>query len=604
MPIGLMLLAGLALVATPSRAAPASPSEAAAPVEPAPRVRFATRIEGSKIPDDLRALLAGAIELGKGKTPAPPSLGQLRRRATDDADRLDDALRSEGYYNAEVEPVIQEAHGGRFDVIFRVSLGPRTMIRDFIVAYVDRPSDEASLPHDGAALGLRPRKAARAERVIGLTGAALTYLENHGHPRPKLVERKVVVDLAAHVADVTLAIEAGPPQRFGAIAVENEGRTKPAYVRSLAKFKPGDLYDRRKANETVAALRQTGLFDQVSLETVASEGDEVPQRLVLSERPRRSIGVGASWSSNEGAGVRAFWEHRNILRAGEKLRLELSVAEIGQIADAQFNKPHFLRDDQNLLAEFEVAHEDTDAYRENRAKAGVALARELSSTLDASAGVSFELARTEDSDGSRAYELFGLPVSARYDGSDDLLDPTRGARLGLAVTPYAGASLGPVTFLKFETTGSTYWSFGRRPDITLALRGRYGTMFAEDTVDVPGSVRFYAGGGGSIRGYAYQEVGPLDAHNDPKGARSVVEASSEVRYRITRTIGVVAFLDGGNAYSTSAPKLGKEFQWGAGAGLRYHTPIGPVRADVGVPLNRRPDVDDPFQLYFSLGQAF
>lgn len=591
----LLLVAGLVPLVLPT-ASRADPPQAG--------VSFGTRVEGVKIPDDLRALLTDAIQLGKGKAPPPPTLGQLRRRAAADADRLNDVLRSEGYYNGSVDPVIQEQAGGRFDVAFHVALGPRTMIRSFAIVYPDHPSDEASLPHDGAALGLKPQRAARAQRVIDLTKAAITHLENHGHPRPKLVERKVTVDLAANEADVTLIVEAGPPQRFGAIEIENGGRTKPGYVRSLAKFKPGEPYDRSKADETVKALRATGLFDQVSLEAEDTAGPDVPQRLKLVERPHRSIGVGASWSSNEGPGVRTFWEHRNVFGEGEKLHLDLQIAQIEQLAGAHFTKPHFLRDDQSLLADFEIAHDNTDAYRENRVKTGVGLARKLSPTLDATAGVSFEIERTQDSTGYHAYELFGLPLTARYDGSNDLLDPTEGARLGLAATPYAGTSGKPVTFLKLEGTGSTYWSFGRRPDVTFALRGRYGTMLSRDTVDVPGSVRFYAGGGGSIRGYGYQLVGPLDANNKPLGARSVIEVSGETRYRVTRDIGLVAFLDGGNAYSTLTPKLNQQLQWGTGIGVRYYTPIGPVRADIGVPLNRRHGVDNPFQLYFSLGQAF
>ena len=603
-PLSLALLAALGVAAVPSHAGSQPVAAKGQAEKPSGQLEFTTRIEGRKIPDELRTLLEDAVTLGKGKAPPPPTLGQLRRRATDDADRMIQVLRSEGYYNGTAEPVIQEAAGGRFDVVYRVALGPRTMIRSFVITYPDHPSDEALLPHDGAALGLKPGRAARAQRVIDLTNAALTHLENRGHPRPKLAERKVVVDLAANEADVTLAIEAGEPRRFGEIEIENKGRTKPDYVRSLAKFKPGDAYDRGKADETVAALRKTGLFDQVSLESEEAEGDTVPQKLTLSERAHRSVGVGATWSSNEGPGVRSFWEHRNVLGAGEKLHLDLNIAEIEQLAGAHFNKPHFLRDDQNLLADFEIAHEDTDAYRENRVKAAIGLARKLRPNLDASAGVSFEIERTDDSTGYHAYELFGLPLTMRYDGSNNLLDPTEGTRLTLALTPYAGRSGTPVTFTKIETTGTAYWSFGTRPDLTLAVRGRYGTMLAQKTLDVPGSVRFYAGGGGSIRGYAYQLVGPLDANNKPLGARSVFEASTEARYRITRDIGIVAFLDGGNAYSTLTPKFNQQLQWGAGLGLRYYTPIGPIRADVGVPLNRRHGIDDAFQVYFSLGQAF
>lgn len=608
----LIALGGMT-VFSPSRAAsPEGSSAASAVPKPAASFQFATRIEGEKLPDDIRALLEETMELGKAQGGVPPaSLGQLRRRSVDEADKLNDVLRSEAYYNGRVETVIEETKGGRFDLIYRVTLGPRTMIRSFRIVYSDNPSDAASLPQDARLLGLQPNRSVRAQRVIDLTRGALTWLENHGHPKPKLENREVIVDLASHLADVTLTIAAGEPKRFGDIAIVNrnadkvEGRTSAAYVRSLAKFKPGDLYDRRKADATVTALRQTSLFDQVSFEIDDGAGDLVTPHLTLGERARRSVGVGASWSSDEGPGVRGFWEHRNVLGGAEKLRLELEIAQMEQAAKADFRKPHFLRDDQTLLGNLEIAHEDTDAYEENRVKAGTALARQLRENLEASAGISFELYRTQDSTGNHSYRLFGLPLTMRYDGSDALLDPTEGVRLGGALTPYAGTANGSAAaFTKFEATGSTYWSFGTRPDLTLALRGRYGLMLANQTLDVPGSVRFYAGGGGSIRGYGYQLVGPLDAAKEPLGGRSVVEASTEARYRVTRTIGVVAFVDAGNAYATATPKFSEGMQFGAGVGLRYYTPIGPVRADIGVPLNPRDGVDDAFQLYFSLGQAF
>lgn len=609
--LALVGLAGIG-VFSPSRAASTDAANPTAAHEIAAAFQFAARVEGEKLPDDIRALLNDTMELGKEQAgPKPATLGQLRRRANEEAGKLNDVLRSEAYYNGRVEPVIEEAGGGRFDLTYRVTLGPRTMIRSFTIVYSDNPPDAATLPHDATVLGLKPNRSVRAQRVVDLTRDALAWLENHGHPKPKLDDRKVIVDLAAHLADITLTIAAGAPKRFGDIVVDNKdadkvaGRTSNAYVRSLAKFKPGDLYDRRKADATVTALRQTSLFDHISFEAEDGAGDTVSPRITLGERARRSVGVGASWSSDEGAGVRGFWEHRNLFGGAEKLRLELGLAQTKQGAKAEFSKPRFLREDQTLLGDFEIAHEDTDAYDENRLKAGTALARRLRANLQASAGVSFEVYRTKDSTGNHSYRLFGFPLTMRYDGSDALLDPTEGVRLGGALTPYAGTANGSAAaFTRFEATGSTYWSFGERPDLTLALRGRYGLMLASETPDVPGSVRFYAGGGGSIRGYGYQLVGPLDASKDPLGGRSVVEASAEARYRVSNTVGVVAFLDAGNAYATSVPKLSQPMQVGAGLGLRYYTPIGPVRADIGFPLNPRDGIDDAFQLYFSLGQAF
>lgn len=575
-------------------------------------LKFSVAVKGNKLPDDIKAQITDAISLGKETDlTSPTTLGQLRRRANEEALHLNKVLRSQAYFNGRIEAVIEEATGGRFDLIYRVTLGPRTMIRSFTFIYPDHPSDEASLLHDAVPLGLKPDRAVRAQRVIDLTADALVWLENHGHPTPKLVKREVIVDMAAHVADITLTINAGEPRYFGAMRLKNEnaaheaGRTKTDYIEGLAAFKAGDLYDRRKADKTVANLRGTGLFDQVAIDIVDAEGNRVTPEVTLSERAKRSVGLGASWSSDEGAGTKSFWEHRNLFGRAEKLRLEVSVAQTKQAVKAEFTKPRFLRPDQSLIGGFEFANEETDAYSELSTKLGAGLSRELTPTLQASAGVSFELYRTEENSGARSYRLFGVPMTLRYDGSDNLLDPTEGSRLSGALTPYVGTSAGSAAaFSKFEASGSTYWSFGKQPDLTLALRGRYGLMLAQQTLDVPGSLRFYAGGGGSIRGYGYQLVGPLDAAKDPIGGRSVVEFSTEARWRVTKSFGLVAFVDGGNAYSTSTPKPSEGLQWGAGLGVRYYTPIGPVRADIALPLNKRPGIDDSFQVYFSLGQAF
>ncbi|MES1989357.1 MAG: autotransporter assembly complex family protein [Pseudomonadota bacterium] len=567
---------------------------------------------GEKLPDDIKAQIVDTLSLGKVKdSTQPTTLGQLRRRANTEAEHLNKVLRSQAYFNGRIDPVIEEAQGGRFELTYRVTLGPRTMIESFLIEYADHPSDEATLPHDGKPLGLKSGRAARAQRIIDLTGDALTWLENHGHPHPKLDSRNVIVDMAAHQARVTLIIIAGPPQVFGALAINNKTaggeptRTDEAYIQSLATFKAGDLYDRRKADETIAALRQSNLFDQVAIDVAPAPGPAVTPALSLSERSPRSVGGGAKWSSDEGAGVQAFWEHRNLFGQAEKLRTELSIGTLEQSARIDFTKPRFLRPDQSFLATYDFANEDTDAYNELSSKLGVGLLRQFAPQLQGSAGVSFEIYRTEDSMGLHNYRLIGLPLTLRYDGTDDLLDPTEGLRLGGAMTPYGGVANGdPTAFAKFEATGSTYISFGRRPDITLAFRGRYGLTPAQNVADIPGSLRFYAGGGGSVRGYAYQLVGPLDAQNNPVGGRSVVEMSSEARWRVTKTVGLVAFVDAGQVYSRVTPDFSDELQVGAGIGLRYYTPIGPVRADVAMPVNRRHGIDDAVQFYFSLGQAF
>ena len=570
-------------------------------------ITFTTRIAGRRIPDYLRDLLENARQLGTDAPDGPPppaTLAQLRRRAQEDEKRLDEVLRSEAYYNGSISSSVRQAEGGDFEVVYLVILGTRTMIESFDIAYSGYDGGGEGRPATGAELGLEPNRAATAQRIIDLTQKAVTTLHNNGYPEAQLDRRRAVVDMSSSTARVTLYMSAGQRYVFGDTRISNaDGRTDPNYVRELLTFRDGETYDRAEVDATTEVLRGTGLFSGISIASGDAEGGALPQEIELTEREARTVRLGASWSTSEGAGVKGSWEHRNLFGRAEKLTLGLAIAQIEQSATADFRKPHFLRPDQSLLASAEIAHEESDAYDEDRIKTGVSLERVLNERWTGSLGLTFQLTETEDSNGRIGYQLFGVPVMLKYDSTDDVLDPREGIRATLLGTPYFGASdEEPTTFTKLEAGGSTYLGF--TDELILALRGRYGLIAAGDTADVPGSTRFYAGGGGSVRGYGYQMAGPLDNAGDPEGGRSVLEASVETRYRITETIGAVAFIDGGQAFSNTVPSFGDPLLWGAGLGLRYYTPIGPIRADIAVPLNPRKNVDDAFQIYVSLGQAF
>ncbi|MFN3626497.1 MAG: autotransporter assembly complex protein TamA [Parvibaculum sp.] len=574
---------------------------------PANGLNFSARITGRRIPDYLRDLLENARELRPGMEDGPPppaTLAQLRRRAQEDEKRLEEVLKSEAYYGGRVTTSVRQAQGGDFEVVYFVSLGTRTMIERFEISYSDYAGGGDGRPSTGAELGLLPNRAATADRVIELTQKALAQLHNNGYPEAKLDRRRVIIDISSHQGRVTLYMTAGSRFVFGETRIGNpDGRTDPEYVREISTMRKGEIYDRSEVDRTVEVLRGTGLFSGISITSAEAENGSLPQEIELSERAPRTVRLGAKWSTSEGAGVRGSWEHRNLLGRAERHTLGLSIAQIEQSVTADFRKPNFLRPDQSLLASAEIVHEENDAYTESRIKAGASLERGLGRWWTGSLGATFQITETEDINGRIAYQLIGIPALLRYDNTDDVLDPREGLRATLSAIPYFGASdQRATTFTSLDATGSTY--LGLTDELVLALRGRYGLIAADDTTDVPGSTRFYAGGGGSVRGYGFQKAGPLDAKGDPVGGRSVLEASVEARYRFTETIGGVAFIDGGQTYSTLEPSFSDPLLWGAGLGFRYYTPIGPVRLDVATPLNRRNNVDDAFQIYVSLGQAF
>ncbi|MGD9506382.1 MAG: autotransporter assembly complex family protein, partial [Syntrophobacteraceae bacterium] len=198
--------------------------------------------------------------------------------------------------------------------------------------------------------------------------------------------------------------------------------------------------------------------------------------------------------------------------------------------------------------------------------------------------------------------LLSFPVYFNLDSSDDLLNPVRGSRLVARVTPYTD-TITSAKFLKSYASYSHYLRFGNKWLPVIANRAALGSIVGEARDGVPADVRFYAGGGGSIRGYPYQKVGPMN-DDDPVGGASLIELSTELRFKATESIGFVVFMDGGSAFESSYPDFGETLRWGAGAGVRYYTPIGPLRLDVAFPLNPADGMNDSMQLYLSIGQAF
>jgi len=327
-------------------------------------------------------------------------------------------------------------------------------------------------------------------------------------------------------------------------------------------------------------------------------------RVTLRPRKPRTIAVGAKYSTSEGPGLTASWQHRNLLGRAHTVDVQLTIATLTQELDVGYRFPEFRRPDQTLFSKISLKNQDTDAFEEKSLTASLGVERRLNKYWRVSAAAEPEFSIIKDDTGRRTAELLSFPVIANYDTSDNVLDPTRGIRAQFKVSPTAGNADGPISFLTLEGSAATYRVILKKPQTVLALRTRLGIIEGEPTAAIPANHRFYAGGGGSVRGFGYQKVGPLDASNNPLGGRAVAEIGAEFRIRVTETIGIVPFVEAGNVYGGGHQGFGSGLRVGAGIGVRYYTAIGPLRLDVGTTLNRREGVDDPVQIYVSIGQAF
>jgi translocation and assembly module TamA len=587
--------------------------------ESVPGLAYSVEILGVE-DSNLKELLEKSSQLFALIERPPATLGGVRRRAEGDMERFGAALKSEGYYvgttsfeiDEDVPPETDEAaapetDGGAAPLVVRISVapGPAYKLSEVTVLYPDAAAEISDLPRDAEGLDLEIGMRARAVAILTAQNNLILTLRNLGYPFATVTDRKTTIRHDEAIMRVTFEADPGPLAHFGMVSIAGTEEVDEDYVQALLTWQDGERYSQDAIDASRRELLKSGLFASAKInlaEAVDGEG-RLPVAIEVLESKHRSIGFGAKYSTSEGAGVEAFWEHRNYFGEGERLRVTATAAEIEQKLDAAFRKPNFRQRDQALLANLAARHANTDAFDELSVTSFGGLERPYGENWTLTGGLASEYLVIEDDDGERTFLLFGLPGTARRDTTDDLLNPTKGTRLAFAVAPWVGTLDEGLTWLNGSTSGSAYYAVDQDARFVLAGRGRLGVIVGEDTESLPANKRFYAGGGGSVRGYEFQKVGPLDDDEDPLGGRSVIEVGAEVRARVTESVGVVPFIDGGMVYDNTFPDFDQEFLWAAGLGVRYFTAIGPVRFDLAFPLNGR-DEDDSFQFYISIGQAF
>jgi translocation and assembly module TamA len=587
-----------------------------------PAIRYEVLFEGEMDPE-LRSTLEGASQSRAEAERPPASEFLLQRRAERDLPNLTAALRSLGYYEGTVEfelrqppsdePPAPAAEDGeeaasrqpRTDLVFTIDPGPRYRFDVVELTLLD-PEHGFGMP-GAASLGLETGKPAVAQAVLDAQGQLARQARQAGHPFAESGELTAVIDQDVRTMDVTLSLATGPRADLAAPRFTGGEGISSKLLRRRVPFRPGDRYDPQDVADGRQSLIDTGLFTTVIVDQAESLDEEgrLPVTYELSQRKHRSIGAGLGYRTDEGPYGNLFWEHRNLLGAGERLRTDLYASPIRQEVAARLRKPDIGMRGLNLLTDAALRFEDTDAYESKSLSGGVGLERIFRPGLAGSLGVAYRYAQIEESgEEEDTFGLLSLPGRFDWDFSDDLLDPTRGGRLSLLAAPYLD-TLGPDTkFFKSQVTHTRYISLAEDPRFVLALRGSVGSTVGADRDEIPADERFYSGGGGSVRGFGFQLAGPVDDNDDPIGGRSLLEFNTELRYRVTESIGLVSFVDAGTVYESTLPDFSEELLVGAGLGMRYVTPIGPLRFDVGVPVNRRRRVDDLYQVYISIGQAF
>ncbi|MCR9257241.1 MAG: BamA/TamA family outer membrane protein [Alphaproteobacteria bacterium] len=550
---------------------------------------------------DLEALAEESLLLMRDDEPVDDRIA-VERLAALDRGMLRKLLESRAYYGADISVTTTFSENAAV-LAFDVSPGNPYLLADISFDYGANTDDR--LPYDIEAFDLYSGMTAKAAPLKELSGRLVRRLQELGYPEARIVRTRFISNADIETIDGELAIETGPLVTLGSLRFEGLERVNEGYLRRLVSWQPGGLYDPARLTRVRRALSATGLFKTivVDLHPEGAPGADTPVLVRLEERPHRALSAGLSYSTDEGVSAHAAWRHRNFGGEGEVLTTEVEGGGRRQEASAEYRVPNFRSIGQTLTAESILSREDDDAFEEIGIENILVLSWPVAETLTLTLGPTLTISQVDDGRTSDLFTLLGLVGSARYDSTDDLLNPTKGARVAFQSAP-AGSVLGErVAFWSNDFAASTYIELLREGRLVFATRGRLGSIVGAERDDIPATHRLYAGGGGSIRGFGFRDVGPIDPDGDPIGGRSVIETSAELRFRFLDDYGLVPFIDGGQVFEAVIPDFSGEYRWAAGLGLRYFSPIGPVRLDVGFPLNGR-ESDDDFQLYISVGQAF
>lgn len=538
---------------------------------------------------------------------------ELLAAARADYGRLIGALYNQGHYGGvisilvdgqeatEISPLARLGGIGRIEV--QVQPGPSY---EFSRAEIAPLAPGTELPEEFVV-----GETARSIHVADAADAAISGWRDVGHAKAAVADQRVTAQHGQDTLDVRIGMAPGPRVTFGDLILTGSDAVRPERLRAIAGFPAGDVFSPDELGEVADRLRRTQVFSSVALveaETLGPNNQmDITAQLAALE-PRR-IGFGAELSSVDGLGVTAFWLHRNLFGGAERFRVEGEVSGVGgdtggidYSLGARFQRPATFSPENTFFIETELARLDEPDFIADTFSIGAGIERRVNDEVTFSYGLAYRYSDVEDDAGEREYSMLTVPLDAIYDSREEPLNAKGGFYVDISATPFLGLNdtTGDGARLTFDAR--SYFSLGAEQRITLAGRLQGGSIVGADLREVPNDYRFYSGGGGTVRGHEYQAL-DVELDGVESGGASFLGLQAEIRAEITENIGLVGFFDYGIVGEDSFPGSDSDDHSGAGLGLRYLTPIGPIRLDVATPIDG-PDDPSGYEVYVGIGQAF
>jgi translocation and assembly module TamA len=547
----------------------------------------------------------------------------LVARAQQDVPRLRTVLGSFGYYQGAVTLRI-DGHAtddpALPDLLAGLPAAPPVKVTlDFTTGplfHLGKVAIEGSVPQAARdAMKLAPGDPAVAAEVLAAQGRILTALRDAGYALAKSDEPIAILHTNDTTLDVTFPVTSGPRVDIGKVSVAGLQQVNAGFAERQLTLHEGERFSPATIEAARQDLSSLGVFSSVRavVGTQLDADGQLPVVFQVTERQRHQVSATVGYSTDLGAEASASWLDRNLFGNAEQLRLTASATgggsaqkQPGYSVAAQFIKPSYPWRDTSVQADLGAVDQYLQAYDRKAVTGDLLLNYKIAPHWTATGGVNAEQARITQEGMTDNYTLAGIPLTLKYDDTDNLFNATHGVRATMQVTPTQSFTGKPGTFVLSQITASTYLdmsSLWNQPGRSvIALRGLVGKAFGVGQFGLPPDQRFYAGGSATVRGFKYQSVGPQFPDGNPEGGTAISAGTIEYRQRILENYGFAAFVDAGQVAANGEP-FGGNTHVGVGLGARYYTSIGPIRVDFAVPVNKEPG-GDSFELYIGIGQAF
>lgn len=516
----------------------------------------------------------------------------LRKRAEADVPKLKAIADSFGYFSSVIDFTIVRAKTAQ--VILRFDLGPQYTVSKVIIS----PAPEFDRSQEII------NKPVLSEEIFQFEESILLGYKNLGYAFCKIAQRDLLADRKTHTVTLQLKIELGPKIYFGKTTVHGRSDVKSQVFFMHLPWKEGDVYSKEKVDLAHQSLEKTGLFSSIIIEDSPDKVQDgaLPIDIYLTEAKHKSISSGVSYTSYKGPGVFLGWEHRNVGGLGNKFTSSAELWMRQQDIKATLREPHYKQFNQDRVWQAEFLRQDILAYFSESSSLSLAFERKWDAHWEGSGGGKVEYLSSNSDEGHAQYYLCKLPLVLKWIHTDVPTDPRVGYTAQIKLTPAYQLHGKQFSYCIHTTTVANYLPLWQ-DHITLATKAVLGNIIGASQYTIPKPDRFFSGSENTLRGYKYFSVSPLDSNNQPIGGRSMAALSVEARIRTNSPFGCVFFYDVGNVFSKNIPSI-KPLLQSVGFGIRYATPIGPLRLDFAVPLHRRRAIDPPFQIYCSIGHAF